>query len=275
MFLEGAKMIEAIIFSYKNKNLKKVAETLVENTSLPIHVKIYDQHNLDRQDLFKNQSFEYSHVFWDEIVSPAEYKANIIYQTESEYILVISDDILVSKDWDKTLVEFLNTKDVVVSGSGSLRLSQENPFFLTKNISYSDDFSLTGFIDKNFIFTKTKNIKEIYPTTIKYRGEEELLSLDLFLKNIEIFSSPSDTYKDLGERTMETKYVPFSLNHGYNDVVERLKSAPSNFFKMLRIFPGNINKLPFATDDVLYDPYELEFQDLDGRKFILSVRGIS
>lgn len=270
--------IEAVIFSYKSKNLKQVVDSLVKNTGNSLRINVYDQHNLDRKKIFndhiENGSVVYTHVFWDEIVSPNEYKSNSIFNSQADFFLIISDDTIVSKNWDKELISFIEKNNCVVSGTGKLSLKQDNLFYLQKEYVDANAFSFTGFVDRNFIFGKTDFFRNIYPADVKYNGEEEMLSLNLFYKNIQIFSAPTGTYDDLNQRTLERKYVPFSLNHNYNLIIQRYKDAPIEFLNKLGISKDLLNKLPFATNDVLYDPYSLKYQDLDGQKFILDVKGI-
>jgi len=199
-------MISCVLFSYKNKNLKKVVDELIVNTKNEIFIVVFDKHNLDRKNLFSDLMYknkvEYRHIVWDEMKSPIDYKKEILYNSSSEYFLSISDDILVSKDWDEESINFLKTKDVVLSGCGELTLEKKNLFFFKQLREKSLSFNKTSFIDKNFIFCKTSMLKGIYPNNLKYFGEDEMLSLNLFNRKTEIFSLPSMLYKDLLVRSI-------------------------------------------------------------------------
>ena len=152
-------MISCVLFSYKNKNLKKVVDELILNTKNEIFIIVFDKHNLNRKNLFTDSVYknkvEYRHLNWDDIDSPINYKKQILYNSRSEYFLSISDDVLVSKNWDEELIDFLKTKNVVLSGSGKLTLTKKNLFFFTQLREKSLSFNKTNFIDKNFIFCKT------------------------------------------------------------------------------------------------------------------------
>jgi hypothetical protein len=271
-------VISCVLFSYKNKNLKRVVDELILNTKNQIFIVVFDKHNLNRKNLFSDLSYknkvEYHHVAWDAIKSPIDYKKEILYNSNSEYFLSISDDILVSTNWDAESIDFLKTKDIVLSGSGRLTLEKKNLFFFSQLRQKSLDFNKTNFIDKNFIFCRTGILKGVYPHNLKYFGEDEMLSLNLFNKNIEIFSLPSGLYRDMLVRSIENSYTTFSLEHNYNLVIEEYKKAPEEFLTVCGIDRNSLCPLPYAHNDVEYNPEQLSFQDLDSRKFVMDIRGI-
>jgi len=267
--------IEAVIYSYKNKNLKHIVDSLVSNTSESIKITVFDQHPIDRFELFPKQ-IDYNHIIWDSQTSPCELKADILNQSSSDYFLIISDDTVLPSLWDKECKKFLNNKNIVLSGQGQLYLTQKDPFSIAQERSISVNYSKATFVDRNFIFAKTEILKKVsYPFTMKYFGEEELLSLNLYKQNIDIFSCPSNFYKDLNERTVENKYTTFSKEHNYNNFITDLKNAPFEFLVEHNIAKADLNELPYQTNDVSYDPYMLDFQQVDARKFIEDTKVIS
>jgi hypothetical protein len=272
-------MIQSLIFSYQNKNLKLVVDQLIQNTKNDMFVTIFDKHSLDRSSIFKAEEYrdnvEYHHIFWDEIIGPAEYKSNWARDNASDHVLFLSDDTIVSKDWDEKLLHFLEDKNAIVSGKGVLKLKQVDAFFFQQDRNPSSNFTLSNFIDRNFIFGKTEILKNIYPKEIKYRGEEELLALNLFNNKIEIFSGPSNLYEDLKLRTIENSYTTFSIEHNYNLLIDKYLNAPQEFLDFHGIDKNNLNKLPYNPDDVQYNPYSLSYQEIDARKFLLGIKEIS
>jgi hypothetical protein len=271
-------MISAAIFSYKNKNLKKVVDELISNTKNSIEIFVYDQNNLDRSETFLDFPYKdkviYEHVYWDSIKSPTHYKGKTAYETPSEYFLFLSDDTVVTKHWDEKLINFLKNKKAVVSGMGKLLLEKKDLFFFKQSRSSSVDFTESGFIDRNFVFGKTKYLKDVIPQDIKYNGEEELMSLFLYNNKIKVFSAPSKFYEDLELRTITEKYVPFSLNHNYNLAIKEYKKAPEDFLSFTGIKSDELFELPYQTNDVSYDPSNLFYQDIDARKFLEGIKGI-
>lgn len=277
--------ISAMIYSYKGKNLRGVVDALLANTVSDIDVHVYDQHPLDRKVRFSDT--KYTHIFWDSIKSPCEYKGEFLFNNKDDYALIISDDIIVGPGWDNKIISFIDNKNIIVSGMGNSKVVQKNNFYYGIESQYSDSFLLSNFIDRNFIFGyKTLWEKFMYPYDLKYNGEDLALSLNIFRQNIDIYSVPSDTYHDLMVRTIESIYTPFSRDHNYNKLINELKTDDSNehnkfyrtssqFLDFHGIARSSLNQLPYENNDVLYEPTNLEFQDIDHRKFIQGVNRIS
>ena len=278
--------IDAIIYSYKNKNLKSVVDALLNNTVNDIFIYIFDQHPLDRSSIFNDDRISYEHIFWDTIQSPCERKGHIVNISTADYILELSDDCIVSKGWDQSLITFVSGEQRIVSGNKKAKLTNSDRFFLKVSGEPSSSFELSGYIDRNFVFASTNIWNSItYPYYLKYNGEEEMMSLDFFRSGKNIYSAPSNTYTDLGIRTIENIYVPFSKDHNYNLVVKSLtvtdpdekhkfQKSLSDFLDFHGISNLVLNELPYPTNDVSYNPYGLKFQDIDARKFISNTKAI-
>lgn len=276
--------IDAIIFSYKNRNLKRVVDALLSNTTNEIFVTVFDQNPIDRTEIFADPRIDYSHVVWDKIGSPSERKGDAINKSQADYILELSDDSLVSMGWDEMLIKQVEEKSCIVSGRGKVNVFKDGYFFIEKNNSPEEPSQLTNYIDRNFIFSSQRIWKSIqYPYYLKYNGEEEALSLDFFMSGYDIYSAPQITYEDLGLRTFQNLYVPFSKDHNYNMVVDKLNESISktnsrrsgkDFFHFHGIEDATLKHLPYPTNDVLYDQYRLKFQDVDARKFISKTKSI-
>ena len=277
--------ISAVIYSYKNKNLRGIVDSLISNTASDISVNIYDQHPIDRKEKFLD--INYTHVFWDKIKSPCEYKAEFLINNSDDYVLILSDDVVVSKNWDIKLIDFIKDKNIIVSGMGNSVIKKTNNFYYEIESTYSDQFLISNIANTNFMFAH-KDIwnKFSYPYYLKYHGEWLGLSLNAFRQNIDIYSAPSDIYSDLGERTIETLYTPFSKDHKYNKLMSDLKFGEDNennkyyrtsaqFLNFHNIDREAINLLPYENNDVLYEPTNLNFQDVDHRKFLERVNRIS
>lgn len=277
--------IDAIIYSYKNKNLKTVVDALLNNTISDIFIYVFDQHPLDRSEMFSDPRISYEHIFWDTIQSPCEHKGHIVNISTADYILEISDDSIVSEGWDQSLITFISGEQRIVSGNKKARLNNSDKFFIGVGGDASNNFELSGYIDRNFVFASTEVWNSIeYPYYLKYNGEEEMMSLDFFRAGVNIYSAPQSMYQDLQVRTIENVYVPFSKDHNYNLVVDSLtmakpedpgfRKSTANFLEFHGISNLVLNKLPYQTNDVLYNPYGLKFQDIDARKFISTTRAI-
>jgi hypothetical protein len=230
----------------------------------------------------------YNHIFWDIQISPLFYKNDAVNHSKSKYILILGDNVLLNKDWDEELINFVVKTNAVVSGNKKVSISHDSLFYLKKSLTESESFALTNFIDRDFIFFEKDNFKKFaYPTYLKYNGEEEALSLSVFASGTDIYCSPSQTITKVGKSTIEELYVPFSINHNYNEVVQLLHTGSNSFndgsswsrsIKDFSDFHGidflNINRLPFQTNDVDYDPANMNFNSVDARRFVARTKAI-
>lgn len=274
--------IAVVIYSYKGKTLKDVVSNINENSSKEHVINIYI---LDQSPLIKNEYYNeisnvsYKHKFWDYPYGQPFYRFETARNTEEEYVLILSDNILLSKNWDLELIKEYKTNSVI-SGQGVPTITNNN-FYLYNNPSHRNTFGLSNFIDKDFIFLSRELFKNTnYPTFLKYNGESEYLSLYWFTRGIEIYSCPSNFYNKSGKNSIDHVYVPYSKDHNYNEVINIIKGQTSKFADLgskntVSSFLSyhNINSetlfpLPYQTNDVEYDCYNNTFDKLDGRKFI-------
>jgi len=269
--------IDILIYSYKNKNLKIVIDSILKHTKSDFMITVFDQNPIDRSALFMDERISYTHIIWDIIHSPCEYKAHAIYNDlTAKYVLIMSDDIVLSDGWDTKVIDLIESGHAVLSGNGKLALSFKNKNFIDAAYADSDEVTMSNYIDRNFIFSKLETWANVsYPHFLKYNGEQEALSVNFTRAGVDIYSLPSQTYSNLGHRTIETLYVPFSINHNYNDAVEMLRSPDGErLLSKFGLDAKEISPLQYPKNDVLYNPYELKFQNLDARKFISSVKAI-
>ena len=283
--------IDVIIYSYKGKLIKDVVNSLIANSTgkRSINIILVDQHPLNRAKTFYEfTNLYYNHVFWDFQVSPLFYKKDILSRSKSKYVMILGDNVLLNKDWDDKLVGFVENNNAVVSGNKNIKISQDSLFYLTKNFSDSEDFIITNFIDRDLIFFDRNKLYNFdYPSYLKYNGEEEAFSLSIFTSGNDIYCSPSNTFSKVGTSTIENLYVPFSINHNYNEVLDLLIGGSNSFVDLSNksrsvsefcnfhgIDLSKINKLPFQTNDVNYDPADMNFNSVDARRFVARTKAI-
>jgi hypothetical protein len=283
--------VSVIIYSYKGRILKDVVTNLFQTSSgkRKISVTVVDQHPLDRKKMFVDElSCSYVHIFWDWQNSPCLHKSESIKRFSSTYSMIMSDNVMLSKNWDDELIGFVNHNRVIVSGTGKVSLKSKNKFFVESLYSESDNFVLNQYLDRSLIFGLTSVIQEIsYPIYLKYNGEEEVISADLFTKGIDIYGAPTRVYTEIGNNNLEELYVPFSINHNYNEAVSLLSKGSNSFIsfggreRAMRQFNevhGEIFKtikpLPFETNDVQYDPQDLNFNKVDARRYVARTKAI-
>lgn len=282
--------INVLIYSYKGRSLKDNVLTLSKNLSgkHEVGIGIIDQHPLDRRDFFEKElGFGYRHIFWDFITNPNSYFYSNTKNSTADYFLLLSDNIVLPKNWDDELIKSY-TKSTVLSGQGGTKLKAKNLFYLDKEIIDTNKITKTNFINRDFIFASREVMISInFPDYIKYNGVEEILSIDLFTKGVDIYSMPSNFYSYSGPRTIETLYVPFSINHNYNEAIDLLQTGKNKFHSIINRnktvkdfadyhnFDFNLlNKLPFPTNDVDYDPEKLNFNKVDARRYVATTKAI-
>lgn len=282
--------IHVYIYSYKGKLLKDVVSNLIEKSSKnnEIFIQVDDQNPLYRKDIFDNfANTSYNHIFWDHIKSPCKYKVQGIHDSGCDYTLILSDNIFLQDNWDEKLIDSLDDNSVI-SGHGKTALSIKNLFYINKTSIETKDFSISQFVSRDLIFAKSDILKKyIHPEYIKYNGEEEYLSLLYFCNGLNIISCPSDFYEKRLPDTIESLYVPFSIDHNYNLIIDLLKDGKNKFtnfwgltrsIKDLEEYHGinfnNLEYLPFENNDVEYDNVNVAFDNIDQRKFMTRTHSI-
>ena len=113
------------------------------------------------------------------------------------------------------------------------------------------------------------------------------MSLNIFTAGNNIYCAPSEIFTKVGKPTIEELYAPFSINHNYNEVVELLHHGSNSFIDLrskvrsVKDFAKfhdidflNLKKLPFQTNDVAYDPADMNFNSVDARRFVARTKAI-
>jgi hypothetical protein len=270
------------IYGYKESELLSVVDSLISNASSNSTLNIYvdDQNNLTRLDKFRQyKNVYYNPVWWDEIPSPLTYRKSCIEAQENkeyDYFLLISKPYVLPLDWDTTLINALSDNSVI-SGKGIVKHSVIDNFHINKTYHDSSEITNTGYIDQSFIFGKFKDLLNInIPHQLKYYGIDEYLSISFLNNGIDIYSMPSDYYSDKEESLLNKDYVPFSLNHNYNDLLDILinKSSvylnyedPSLFIAKVDLDLSLLNKLPFNFNDIEYNRFS-ELDNIGGKRYI-------
>ena len=133
-------MIEVILYSYKNKNLRSVVDSVINNTNDDVIIHVHDQNPIDRSEKFND--VDYNHIFWDSIVSPCELKGSLVYQAIASHVLVMSDDVILSENWDIAVKDFIDNRDILVSGAGILGANRVDPFSVMPTTIDSVDLTI-------------------------------------------------------------------------------------------------------------------------------------
>lgn len=281
--------INIYIYSYKGKHLKDVVKNIQDKASkkYSIGIGITDQHPLDRRETFKELGVGYKHLFWDWVTNHSELRFSNALYSNSKYFMLLSDNVMLDENWDEKLIDFCKP-DMIISGNKSVQISAKNLFYVKKDKEEISDWTQTDFIDRDLIFGDRLTMKKLnYPSYLKYNGAEEVLSLDLFTRNIPIYAAPTSMYSLTNEPTMETLYTPFSINHNYNEAIKMFKTGKNccgsilNRDKTVEDFSqkhnfdfASLEYLPFDANDVLYDPEKLNFNRVDARRYTATTKAI-
>jgi hypothetical protein len=268
--------IDVLIYSYQNKNLFENIKKNINSSSKKNKLFFYiiDQNNVDRSKYIniENENVEimYKYIKWDSIKSPIIYKKEFLEKSKNEYYMQCGDNTLLKENWDAEFIEFVGTKNKVISGNYEYKIKNKNLYFIEKTKKYIDMYKQVNIIDRNLLFGKVEILSKIkYPINLKYFGEEESISLDLIKEGIEIYAAPTDHIKDNNIVLENEEYVPFSLYHGYNDFIEKNKEIMYNTYNV------NLLELPFFDDDVLYDVQKSKVDKMGGKRYLNDIKVIN
>lgn len=281
--------IGIIVVGYKDKNLSGMVRALKEATVSENTVYVVDQHPIKHEKEFEDiENCVYEYLMWDQMDGPAQKRSEKVTENGKNHthICILSPDVTMSSGWDLELVDILNSKNVVFSGSGTVSVKQKDLFSISASYDPCSEFSTTQMIDRNFIFAKSEAFNKIVmPHFLKYSGENEYLSISFLSAGFDIMSVPSRFYSDSLTRSVENTYHTFSLEHGYNRVVDLFwgqniskykcnKNGLDKFLKFHGLELRQIKKLPYINDDVSYEPYGLKMNDLDARRFLAGTKAV-
>ena len=278
-----------VVISYKDKNLFDFVKQLDENTVSEHSIEVFEQHPIDHyKEFWDIPKCAYEHKIWDDIAGPVIKRTEKISKRMdmATHICVLTPDTVLSPGWDLELIRMSNQKRAVFSGNGKAVVSNKDLFSLNVNYLQFNESIKNQFVTKNFIFAESAAFHSIVmPSFLKYAGEDEYWTLAFMSQGYDIYSVPTDIYKDTGYRSIENTYHTFSAEHNYNIVVDLLNKidiekykisdlAVDEFYLFHNIEPGSIKRLPYSTNDVNYDPYDLKMHDVDARRFISGTKAV-
>jgi hypothetical protein len=276
--------IIVILYSYKDKLLRDCVDSILENQSgsNEIDIHVIDKNNMNRSDSFGDTL--YNHEVWDTVKNKFTSRINIINSSDADYVCYIDGTKNFIKDWDNKYISLLE-KNQILSGTSEIVFSNtDHKFFCNYEKIPAKEKKLTGWIDPSFIFT-TFDIFKSLPSleTLKHNGESEILSLFCFAEGIDIFCIPYQYITYTGKDISEHDYIPFSINHNYNYVIDVFKQKGNIFFeeevdidKFEKFIGYDFSKLshhPFPENDIEYDP-ATSLDDIDGKRFFGGIKSI-
>lgn len=273
-----------LVYSYQGKGLDEFIDSLIDNFNYEQNLYIYliDHNNVNRSEKFNIRKngvvVSYKFVNWDIVKSPIDLKQDYISGSNGKWFAQIGDGVDLVKDWNKIFIEFLDSRNnAVLSGNHKIKLESRDPFFISTQKLDSDFYEKNNWFDRDFIFCRMDDIKKIgYPSGFKFRGEEELMSLDAKIKGYEIFSVPTKYINNKTISLSDRQYVSFSLTHNYNNFIRFLEENNDkiSIYKDYCFNFDKLNKLPFENNDIYYDQKKGKFDDVDGIRYIERIRKI-
>jgi len=271
-----SKTVNIFLYSYKNKKLLDNVIDIYDKSSKNNNIKIfvYDQNNLNRSKNFNKLKYvNYTHINWDSTIQFANYRDSVINKN-FEYYLEIGDNVVLSNNWDKVLIEYLqNKKNIILSGIGNVKIFCKNNK-LQKTFSINNNFNLTNFVDLNFIFIKKENVNILKNSKLRFYNQDLLFSL-LYLNNfINIYSVPSYLYINNKQSFLENIYTPYSLYENYNLAIEYIKNNNCDFFMKYHNF--DLNEIIEINENIINPKYHYQdyLMDNNQTRFITNTKNI-
>ena len=274
------KTIGVFVYSFQNKDLIDNLTDIVNKSSGSHDLSFYviDQNNVERSRLFNitasHVKIIYKHTKWDSIKSPIAHKFDGSRILASEYFMQCGDGIVMSQDWDVSLVDKIESvryqNQTIISGNHKLEFKNKNLFMIEKIKSVAEDYSDVEMIDRDLIFCLSSDIKRVgYPTDLKYYGEEEKMSIDIHHKHYNLICAPTAMFTNKTMPLENHGYVPFSLTHKYIDFVKE------NYKNIRGLLGLDIKPLPFDNDDIAYVIDKSETDKIGGERYLNRTRIIN
>lgn len=271
------------INSYKSKGLLECVESIYNNSSglNTFEIHILDRNNLDRQKYFYNTNYQY--MIWDKQVSKFTVREEVARTSQGDYFLTMDQSAVFCQDWDKELIKMQQGSDIL-SGNYLIKFKKEYKFFTEYEESENFEKYLTNFISPRFIFARLSDFNLLPSLSkLKHLGESEVLSVFLNDRDVNIYSVPSYIFNFLDSDIKSYDYLPFSISHNYNLILDMVKGKNNIFFDK-KVDMGKISKRigydfsqlsyhPFQQNDIEYST-ETSIDEMSGTRFFGGVRSI-
>lgn len=255
------KKILVHFYGYKSKAMPEAVSRLINNHSGQsiVDVVVYDQTNISRPEKFECY---YNHINWDSLSSRFSYINQSKSRPGYDFFMYVDGAKMFEKNWDIELLIGSNEGKVVLSGSNNIIFdSKEYRFYPSYKKIETGEAIKTGWMIKDFFFISFDLLKSLPDISMfKYYGMEEVYSMFMANAGIPVVAIPSAWVVDNEPSILEKDFLPFSLYHNYNKVVDCFKKISNQFtgvgplstitgydFSMLNYFPYQIN-------DVDYNP---------------------
>lgn len=278
------KNIVVIIYSYKDKLLRECVDSILKNHSgeTNLSINVIDKNNLDRSENFND--VHYKHEMWDSLKSKFLLRHESVNENIGDYVLYLDGSKTLVKDWDIELINLLGDQEIISGTNSILFNNTDHKFFCSYKKEPTKEKELSKWIDPSFIFTTYEIFKSLPSLQeLRHNGEAEILSLFCFTKSINIYCAPKDYVIEISKDILDYDYIPFSVNHNYNYVIDTFKEIENIFFgensdiKKFEKFLGYDFSLlthhPFPENDILYNP-STSIDGIEGERFFGGIKSI-
>jgi len=266
------KSIKVFIYSYKNKDLSNQLQEIIDNESKSNSIRyyVYDQNNVNRDFLFNKfgDNVKYNFIRWDDLKSITHHRnLTILNQNNTDYYFEINPNISVFKNWDEYLISNIHEKNII-SGFGKSKLNIDR-FYIIDKSDYTNNICESNYMDIDFIFCKLSDAMHLMRLRqLKDLGQNLFATLIFMGNGYKIMSLPSNLYNKKIQDNSDT-YKAFSANHGYNDMLNEVKSYNNDNFESFHdIKIADIKNIPYQVNDVPYDNYQISIENLDNPRFL-------
>jgi hypothetical protein len=255
------KKILVHFYGYKSKAMPEAVSRIIHNQSGQniIEVVVYDQTNVSRPEKFQ---CSYNHIHWDSLSSRFSYINQSKSRNGYDFFMYVDGAKMFEKNWDIELVMGSHDGKIVLSGSNNIVFDkQDYRFYPSYKKVETGQAVQTNWVTKDFFFIPFDLLRSLPDISMfKYNGIEEVYSMFMANADIPVVAIASPWVVDNEPSILEKDFLPFSMYHNYNKLVDCFKKVSTQFagidklsavtgydFSMLNYFPYQIN-------DVEYNP---------------------
>jgi hypothetical protein len=271
------KSVKVFIYSYKNKNLLDQLKDMMSKQSglLNVSYYVFDQNNVNREFHFKDlEKVTYRFIRWDDYKSKTYYRnVAILNEDVTNYFFEVDPNVSLMESWDIYLSSVLKPRSVI-SGKGLPKLTLDR-HLMRVNYIKSNNINTVNYIDSSFIFLKLSDAMMLTSLSVLKGIGQDLFASAIFMSNgFDIESLSSSAYTVSVQDNADT-YVPYSVIHGYNKMLDMLLSKDNKRFEDFHgIKLSELTKMPYEIDDVSYLHYQISLENQDVPRFLSGYRGV-
>lgn len=271
------KSVKVFIYSYKNKNLLDQLKDMISKQSglLDVSYYVFDQNNVDREFHFKDiERVTYRFIRWDDYKSKTYYRNTAILNgNAANYFFEVDPNISLMGSWDIYLSSVLKPGSVI-SGKGLPKLTLDRHLVKADYIK-SDNINVSNYIDTSFMFLKLSDAMMLTNLNILKGIGQDLFASATFVSNGLTIESLASSAYTLNVQDNADTYVPYSMIHGYNKMLDLLLSRDNSKFEVFHeVSLSELTRMPYEINDVSYLQYKISLEAQDVPRFLSGYSGV-